>query len=39
VIRFMTVLKDPRDLGRRKKKQRAEEPAPAAPPADVKEEK
>lgn len=42
VIRFMTVLKDPRDLARRKKKKRAEEAAPAAPapaPADVKEEK
>jgi hypothetical protein len=39
VIRFMTVLKDPRDLGRRKKKRRAEEPAPGAAPADVKEEK
>ena len=39
VIRFMTVLKDPRDLGRRKKKRRAEEAAPGAPPADVKEEK
>ena len=47
VIRFMTVLKDPRDLVRRKKKRRAEEaapapaPAPAPPPApaDVKEEK
>ena len=49
VIRFMTVLKDPRDLGRRKnRKKRAEEaaaaaaPAPApAPlaPAEVKEEK
>lgn len=41
VIRFMTVLKDPRDLGRRKNKKRAEEPAPApAPaPAEAKEEK
>ncbi len=49
VIRFMTVLKDPRDLGRRKnRKKRAEEaaaaaapaPAPAPPaPAEVKEEK
>ena len=40
VIRFMTVLKDPRDLVRRKKKRRAaEEAAPAAAPADVKEEK
>ncbi len=43
VIRFMTVLKDPRDLVRRKKKRRAEEaaqaqaqaqaPTPAAAPA------
>jgi len=41
VIRFMTVLKDPRDLARRKKKRRAEEaaPAPAPAPADVKVEK
>jgi small subunit ribosomal protein S6 len=47
VIRFMTVLKDPRDLGRRKnRKKRAEEaaaaaavPAPAPAPAEVKEEK
>jgi small subunit ribosomal protein S6 len=39
VIRFMTVLKDPRDLGRRKKKRRAEEAAPAASPTDAKEEK
>jgi len=45
VIRFMTVLKDPRDLARRKKKRRAEEPAravePAAAeaPAEAKEEK
>jgi len=48
VIRFMTVLKDPRDLVRRKKKRRAAEeaapaaapaPAPAPAPADVKEEK
>ena len=47
VIRFMTVLKDPRDLVRRKKKRRAEEaapapapaPAPTPAPADVKEEK
>ncbi len=47
VIRFMTVLKDPRDLGRRKnRKRRAEEaaaanapaPAPTPSPADVKEE-
>ena len=43
VIRFMTVLKDSRDLVRRKKKRRAEEaapaPAPAPAPADAKEEK
>jgi small subunit ribosomal protein S6 len=45
VIRFMTVLKDPRDLVRRKKKRRAEEaapapaPAPVAAPAVAKEEK
>jgi small subunit ribosomal protein S6 len=49
VIRFMTVLRDPRDLTRRKKKRRAEdaaraatEPAveqTAAAPAEVKEEK
>jgi small subunit ribosomal protein S6 len=41
VIRFMTVLKDPRDLVRRKKKRRAEEaaPAPAPAPAEAKEEK
>jgi len=45
VIRFMTVLKDPRDLARRKKKRRAEEPARAAEPAaaeapaEAKEEK
>jgi small subunit ribosomal protein S6 len=33
VIRFMTVLKDPRDLGRRKnRKKRAEEAAQAAAP-------
>ena len=31
VIRFMTVLKDPRDLVRRKKKRRAEKAAQAAP--------
>jgi small subunit ribosomal protein S6 len=37
VIRFMTVLKDPRDLARRKKKRRTEEAAPV--PAEVKEEK
>lgn len=45
VIRFMTVLKDPRDLAGRKKKRRAEEPARAAEPAaaeapaEAKEEK
>jgi small subunit ribosomal protein S6 len=44
VMRFMTVLKDPRDLARRKnKKRRAEEAAQAAAqtpaPAEVKEEK
>jgi small subunit ribosomal protein S6 len=41
VIRFMTVLKDPRDLVRRKKKRRAEEAAAAPAPAAVeaKEEK
>ena len=42
VIRFMTVLKDPRDLGRRKNKKRRAEEAAAAPapaPAEVKEEK
>ena len=49
VIRFMTVLKDPRDLVRRKKQRRAEEAAqaqapaaaqaPAPAPAEVKEEK
>lgn len=33
VIRFMTVVKDPRDLVRRKKKRRAEEAAAAAPAA------
>ena len=33
VIRFMTVLKDPRDLARRKKKRRAEEAAKAPEPA------
>ncbi|HPW17272.1 MAG TPA: 30S ribosomal protein S6 [Candidatus Aminicenantes bacterium] len=37
VIRFMTVVKDPRDLGRRKRKKRAEEAAPAA--AEPREEK
>ncbi|HSA97246.1 MAG TPA: 30S ribosomal protein S6 [Acidobacteriota bacterium] len=37
VIRFMTVVKDPRDLARRKKKRRAEEAAPAA--AEPREEK
>jgi small subunit ribosomal protein S6 len=36
VIRFMTVVKDPRDLVRRKKKKRAEEPAPAAEPREEK---
>ena len=39
VIRFMTVLKDPRDLVRRKKKRRAEEAAMAAAPAEPREEK
>jgi small subunit ribosomal protein S6 len=39
VIRFMTVLKDPGYLGGRNNKPGAEAPAPAAPPADVKEEK
>jgi small subunit ribosomal protein S6 len=45
VIRFMTVLKDPRDLVRRKKKRRAGEEAsapaaaPAPAPGEVKEEK
>ena len=45
VIRFMTVLKDPRDLVRRKRKRRPEEaapaaaPAPASAPAETKEEK
>lgn len=44
VIRFLTVLKDPRDASRRKKKRRDEEAArtaapEAAPPAEVKEEK
>jgi len=49
VIRFMTVLRDPRDLIGRKRKKRAQEavrpaaePAveqPAAAPAEVKEEK
>jgi len=33
VIRFMTVLKDPRDMARRKKKRRAEEAARVAEPA------
>jgi len=37
VIRFMTVVKDPRDLARRKKKRRAAEAAPAA--AEPREEK
>jgi small subunit ribosomal protein S6 len=47
VIRFMTVLKDPRDMGGRKKKRRPEEAvrtgepaaADAAAPAEAKEEK
>jgi small subunit ribosomal protein S6 len=39
VIRFLTVVKDPRDLVRRKKKRRAEEAAQAAPAAEPKEEK
>jgi small subunit ribosomal protein S6 len=39
VIRFMTVVKDPRDLVRRKKKRRAEEAAMAAPAAEPREEK
>ena len=49
VIRFMTVLRDPRDLVGRKRKKRAEEAVrvaaepvveqPAAAPAEVKEEK
>jgi small subunit ribosomal protein S6 len=39
VIRFMTVVKDPRDLVRRKKKKRAEEPVPAAAAAEPREEK
>jgi small subunit ribosomal protein S6 len=40
VIRFMTVVKDPRDLARRKhKKRRAEEAAPPAPAAEPREEK
>jgi len=49
VIRFMTVLRDPRDLIGRKRKKRAEEAVrvaaepvveqPAAAPAEVKEEK
>jgi small subunit ribosomal protein S6 len=36
VIRFMTVVKDPRDLVRRKKKRRAEEAASAAEPREEK---
>ena len=36
VIRFMTVVKDPRDLVRRKKKRRAEEAAAAAEPREEK---
>ena len=40
VIRFMTVVKDPRDLVRRKKKRRAEEAAQAAQAAaEPREEK
>ncbi|OGD20169.1 MAG: 30S ribosomal protein S6 [Candidatus Aminicenantes bacterium RBG_13_64_14] len=49
VIRFMTILRDPRDLIGRKRKKRAEEAVPvaaepaveqtAAAPAEVKEEK
>jgi small subunit ribosomal protein S6 len=39
VIRFMTVVKDPRDLVRRKKKRRAEEAAQAVPAAEPREEK
>ncbi len=39
VIRFMTVVKDPRDLVRRKKKRRAEEAAAAVPAAEPREEK
>ena len=39
VIRFMTVVKDPRDLVRRKKKRRAEEAALAVPAAEPREEK
>jgi len=39
VIRFMTVVKDPRDLVGRKKKRRAEEAAPTAPAPGPKEEK
>ena len=39
VVRFMTVLKDPRDQARRKKRGRAEEAAPAPAAAEVKEEK
>lgn len=43
VIRFMTVVKDPRDLVRRKKKRRAEDAAaaaaPPAPAAEPREEK
>lgn len=39
VIRFMTVVKDPRDLVRRKKKKRAEEAAAAAAAAEPREEK
>ena len=39
VIRFLTVVKDPRDLVRRKKKRRAEEAALAVPAAEPREEK
>ena len=39
VIRFLTVVKDPRDLVRRKKKRRAEDAAAAAAPAEPREEK
>jgi small subunit ribosomal protein S6 len=39
VIRFMTVVKDPRDLVRRKKKRRAEEAAAAVPASEPREEK
>ncbi len=39
VIRFLTVVKDPRDLVRRKKKRRAEEAAAAGAAAEPREEK